>query len=41
MADKRLNDLTIITIEREILLDFERVIDKFFIGLKNGRILLP
>lgn len=40
MTDQRLNDLTIMAIEREIPMDFEQVIDKFSISHKNSRILL-
>ena len=40
MTDQRLNDLTIMAIEREIPMDFEQVIDKFSISHKHSRILL-
>ena len=40
MADQRLSDLTIMAIEREIHVDYERVINKFSINHKNSRILL-
>ena len=40
MTDQRLNDLTIMAIEREIPVDYERVIDKFSISHRNSRILL-
>lgn len=40
MTDQRLNDRTIMAIEREIHVDYERVIDKYSISHKNSRILL-
>lgn len=40
MTDRRLSDLTIMAIEREIDVDYERVIDTFSINHKNSRILL-
>ena len=40
MTDQRLSDLTIMAIEREIRVDYERAIDRFSINHKNSRILL-
>ena len=40
MTDQRLNDLTIMAIERDIPVDYERIIDKFSISHRNSRILL-
>ena len=40
MTDDRLNDFTILAIARDILVDYEEVIDKFEQNHKNSRILL-
>ena len=40
MSDKRLSDLTVLAIERDIDVDYERVIDEFANKHKNCRILL-
>jgi hypothetical protein len=40
MSDKRLSDLTVLAIERDFDINYERVIDQFSINHKNSRILL-
>ena len=40
MTDKRLSDLTVLAIERDFDINFERVVDKFEKNHKNCRILL-
>ncbi|CAM2727046.1 unnamed protein product [Rotaria socialis] len=40
MSDKRLSDLTVLTVERGIVIDYEQVVDKFARNHKNIRILL-
>ncbi|CAF4836899.1 unnamed protein product [Rotaria socialis] len=40
MSDKRLSDLTVLTVERDIVIDYEQVVDKFARNHKNIRILL-
>ncbi|CAF1551629.1 unnamed protein product, partial [Rotaria sordida] len=40
MTDKRLSDLTVLAIERDFDINFERVVDKFAKNRKNCRILL-
>ncbi len=40
MTDRRLSDLTILAIERDFDIDYERVVDKFASNHKNCRILL-
>ena len=40
MSDKRLSDLTVLAVERDFDIDYERVIDKFSNNHKNSRILL-
>ena len=40
MIDKRLSDLTVLAVERNFGINFERVIDKFAKNYKNCRILL-
>ncbi|CAF5156169.1 unnamed protein product [Rotaria sp. Silwood1] len=40
MTDKRLSDLTVLAIERDFDINFERVVDKFAKNHKNCRILL-
>lgn len=40
MTDKRLSDLTVLAIERDFDINYERVIDKFAQNHKNCRILL-
>lgn len=40
MTDKRLSDLTVMAVERDFVINYERVIDKFANSHKNCRILL-
>ncbi|CAF3808597.1 unnamed protein product, partial [Rotaria sp. Silwood1] len=40
MSDKRLSDLTVVAVERNIAIDYERIIDKLARNHKNSRILL-
>ncbi|CAF4010939.1 unnamed protein product [Rotaria sp. Silwood1] len=40
MSDKRSSDLTVMAVERNIAIDYERIIDKFARNHKNSRILL-
>jgi len=40
MSDKRLSDLTVLAIERDFDINYERVIDAFSVNHKNSRILL-
>jgi hAT family C-terminal dimerisation region len=40
MTDQRLSDLTVLAVERDFEMDFERVIDQFSINHKNSRIML-
>ncbi|CAF3192960.1 unnamed protein product, partial [Rotaria sp. Silwood2] len=40
MADERLSDLCILSIERDFNIDFEQVIDQFAVNRNNSRILL-
>ena len=40
MTDQRLSNLTIMAIERDVPVDYERVIDRFSINHKNSRVLL-
>jgi hypothetical protein len=40
MTDRRLSDLTVLAIERDFDINYERVIDTFSINHKNCRILL-
>ena len=40
MTDKRLSDLTVLAVERDSEINYERVIDKFSSNHKNCRILL-
>ena len=38
--DRRLSDLTVLAVERDFDIDYERVIDTFSLNHKNSRILL-
>jgi hypothetical protein len=40
MTDQRLSNLTLLAIERDVRVDYDRVIDRFSINHKNSRILL-
>ena len=40
MGDERLSDLSVLAVEREFDIDFEKVIDDFAIQRKNSKILL-
>ena len=40
MTDQRLSNLTTMAIEGDVRVDYEWVIDRFFINHKNSRILL-
>lgn len=40
MSDNRLSDLSILAIERDIFIDYEKIIDDFAVKHKNSRILL-
>ncbi len=40
MADSRLNDLSLLAIERDFAVDYDKVIDAFAIQHRNSRILL-
>ena len=40
MGFERLSDLSVLAVEREFDIDFEKVIDEFAIQHKNSRILL-
>ena len=40
MSDQRLSDLTILAVERDILVDYEQIVDIFSTSHKNRRILL-
>ncbi|CAF2082724.1 unnamed protein product [Rotaria magnacalcarata] len=40
MSDKRLSDLTVLAIERDFDINYERVTDAFSVNHKNSRILL-
>jgi len=39
-SDTRLSDLKVLAVERDIVIDYERVVDKFARNHKNSRILL-
>ena len=40
MSHERLSDLTVMTVERDFDINYERVIDKFSSNRKNRKILL-
>ena len=40
MADERLSDLCVLSIERDFQMDYEQVIDQFSINHNNSRIML-
>ena len=40
MTDKRLSDLTVLVVQRDFDINYERVIDKFASNHKNCRILI-
>ena len=40
MTNRRLSDLAILAVERDILVDYEQVVDRFSTGHKSRRILL-
>ncbi len=40
MSDKRLSDLAILAVERDIVIDYEEVVDRFARNHRNSRILL-
>jgi hypothetical protein len=40
MSDNRLSDLSLLAIERDFSIDYEKIIDAFAIQHKNSRIIL-